>query len=433
MMTSRRIVGFLMTSGSSESATPVTPATLAPSPIAFHYKNYLLLWLGRLFSSFAVQIVVVAVGWHIYDLTRDPFNLGLIGLIQFLPSAVLVLVTGAVADRVDRRKILAICLAIEAIGAAILLMLVLDGSTEIWPIYATLLLFGIGRAFFAPAAPALVPSLVPPQALANAITWASSAWQLATIVGPVVGGLLYGVSPEVAYTTAFVLLFLSTILVCFISVAHKPRPSEKAGWANVLAGLHYIRREKVVLGAISLDLFAVILGGATALLPAVARDVLDVGPWGLGLLRAGPGIGAIAMATLLSVFPIKDHAGRLMFACVALFGIGTIAFGLSTVVWVSIVALIIMGAADMVSVVVRETLLQLWTPDAMRGRVYAVNMVFVGASNELGEFRAGISASLIGVMPAIIFGGVGTVVVAALWAFWFPELREARKLDAPKA
>jgi MFS family permease len=413
--------------GGDSSARP------ALSRSAFAYRAYLLFWLGRLFISFAVQIVAVAVGWEVYDLTRDPFHLGLIGLVQFLPAALLVLVTGAVADRFRRRNIMVVCVAVEIGAAAALLAISIIGPTALWPIYAALVALGVARAFYGPAASALVPRLVPREALANAITWASSAWQVATIVGPVLGGLLYGLGAPVAYGTALGMLIAAGVSIFLLRVeghvAPAPAVAERR-WDTLAAGFRYVWREPVVLGAISLDLFAVLLGGATALLPAVARDVLEVGPWGLGMLRAAPGVGALLMAAYLSVRPISDHAGRVMFIGVAIFGLSTVVFGLSTTAWLSIAALFVMGASDMVSVTVRETLMQLWTPDAVRGRVNAVNSVFVGASNELGEFRAGMMATLIGVMPAIAFGGIGTIAVAALWSRWFPQLREARKLDA---
>lgn len=403
---------------------PPAPA----SPIAFRHRNFVLFWTARLCATFAVQVVSVAVGWQVYDLTRDPFDLGLVGLVQFAPAFALVLVTGPAADRFPRRIIMGLCVALEAVGALALVGLTLGGNADTGPIFAALFAFGVARAFFGPASAALIPSLVPKEALANAITWASSSWQFASIVGPVAGGLLYGFSPQAAYMGAAVLLGVGLGAIALLRV-DQPRRTLDSSWRTLVAGFAYVAKEKIVLGAISLDLFAVLLGGAVALMPAVARDVLDVGPWGLGLLRAAPGVGAIAMAVLLSVAPIRDHAGRIMFACVGLFGLATAVFGLSETVWLSVAALGVMGAADMVSVTIRETLLQLWTPDEVRGRVNAVNMLFIGASNELGEFRTGAMASVIGVMPAIVAGGVGAMAVAGLWAWWFPGLRTARSLE----
>ncbi|KXF79594.1 MFS transporter [Paramesorhizobium deserti] len=396
---------------------------------AFRHSSFAKYWLSRFASAFATQIVSVAVGWQIYDLTRDPFDLGLVGLVQFLPALLLVLVTGAASDRFGRRLIMGTTLAIEAAAAAFLLFLTLSGLFAPLTVFATLAAFGVARAFLGPAAASLVVNLVPTETFANAVSWNASAWQIATIIGPVAGGLLYGISPVVAYTVATLLLALSAILIFAIPKPHQHTPSEKPSLETMLAGFRYIWKEKVVLGAISLDLFAVLLGGAVALLPVYARDILELGPWGLGMLRGAPGVGAILTAVWLTGHPVRDHAGIIMFVCVGLFGLFTILFGVSTVAWLSIAALALLGAADMVSVYIRETLMQLWTPDHVRGRVNAVNMVFIGASNELGEFRAGFMAALIGTVPAVVFGGVGSVAVAALWAYWFPQLRKARHLQ----
>jgi MFS family permease len=395
---------------------------------ALQHPPFQRYWAARLAASFATQVQVVAVGWQVYDLTRNPLDLGFVGLSQFLPSLVLVLVTGIAADRFRRRTIMSICLIAEALCALGLLFFTLSGTTNVGVVFAILVAFGVARAFFGPAQQSLLPNIVPPEILSNAIAMNSLSWQAATIVGPVAGGLLYGVAPEAAYGLTVALMGSAAILVYFIPRTQRKTVPEPATWATIAAGFNYIWREKIVLGAISLDLFAVLLGGATALLPVYARDILDVGPWGLGLLRSGPAVGAIGVALYLTVRPIRDHAGFWMFVCVALFGLFTIVFGLSTMVPVSVAALMIMGGADMVSVYVRETLIQLWTPDHVRGRVNAVNMVFVGASNELGEFRAGVSAAIFGTVAAVAIGGVGTMAVASLWARWFPDLRRARHL-----
>lgn len=403
----------------------------APDPrfAAFRHGAFLRYWAARFLATFATQIVSVAVGWQVYDLTRDPFDLGLVGIIQFAPALLLVLVTGTVADRVGRRAVMGLAAGLEAACAAALLALTLSGAVTAGAIFAVLAVFGVARAFFGPAAASLVANLVPPRDFANAVAWNSSAWQTATIVGPVAGGLLYGVAAESAYLVAGLLMLGSAGLALSIPRPAQKTETEKLSAETILAGFRYIRREKVVLGAISLDLFAVLLGGAVALLPVYARDILELGPWGLGLLRAAPGVGAVVVALWLAGHPLRDHAGLLMFVFVALFGVFTVVFGVSRLPWLSIAALAGLGAADMVSVYVRETLIQLWTPDRLRGRVNAVNMVFVGASNELGEFRAGTMAAVIGTVPAVVFGGVGAVAVAGIWAWLFPELRRARHLD----
>ena len=396
---------------------------------AFAIPAFRYYWVGRFASVFAVQVTSVAVGWQVYDITRDPLDLGLVGLIQFLPSPLLVLVTGQAADRFGRRNIMAATIAVEALCVATLAWLAFRGLDSVTPIFAILLVFGIARAFYGPAANSLIANLVPRDQLAGAVALNTASWQTATIVGPVAGGLLYGIAAPAAYGGALGLLVLATILVLMV-----PRPKTrdlppKLDWSTVLAGFRYIGSNRVVLGAISLDLFAVLLGGATALLPVYARDILELGPWGLGMLRAAPGVGAISVALYLAGHPIRDRAGTLLFVFVAAFGFSTAMFGLSTIVWLSIAALVLVGATDMVSVYVRETLIQVWTPDAVRGRVNAVNMVFVGASNELGEFRAGVMAAWTSAVFAVTFGGVGTMAVAGLWARWFPELRGIQTLD----
>ena len=395
----------------------------------FRHQSFLRYWLARFFSTFSVQIVSVAVGWQLYDLTRDPFDLGLVGLIQFAPSLLLVLVTGAVADRFGRRMIMGISALLECVCALAILYLTIVGLTSPFPVFVVLFLFGIARAFFAPASAALLANVVPEKDFANAVAWNSSAWQTASIAGPAAGGILYGLSATTAYGVAAFMMLLSGLLAFMIPKPAQHSEVERPSLQTLFAGFRYIYNEKIVFGAISLDLFAVLLGGAVALLPVYARDILELGPDGLGMLRAAPGIGAVLMAVWLSGGPIRDHAGMVMFVFVALFGVFTSVFGASNIAWLSILALGLAGAADMVSVYVRETLIQIWTPDRLRGRVNAVNMVFVGASNELGEFRAGSMAALIGTVPAVVFGGIGTVGVAIVWALMFPALRKARHLD----
>ncbi len=395
---------------------------------AFRHRAFLSYWAARFLTNFATQIVSVAVGWQMYDLTRDPFDLGLVGIVQFLPSLLLVLVTGVVADRFGRRLIMTVAVIIEAACALALLLLALRGLSGPGPIFIVLAMFGIARAFFGPAAASLFANLVPPEDFANAIAWNSSAWQTATILGPVAGGLLYGLSAEASYGTATVLMLVAGVLIFTIPRPAQRSETDKPTMQTLFAGFGYIWGEKVVLGAISLDLFAVLLSGASALLPIYARDILELGPWGLGLLRSAPGVGAICVAVWLAGHPIRNHAGVIMLGFVAAFGAFTVLFGLSTITWLSIVALALLGATDMFSVYIRETLIQLWTPDQVRGRVNAVNQVFVGASNELGEFRAGTMAALIGTVPAVVIGGVGAIVVAGLWATLFPQLRKINHL-----
>ncbi|MDP2121461.1 MAG: MFS transporter [Hoeflea sp.] len=406
----------------------------APAPAddkyaAFRHRAFALYFISRFLSTFGLQIVSVAVGWQIYDLTRDPFDLGLVGLIQFLPALVLILFTGAAADRYGRRTIMLVCEIIIGLAAAALVYFAWRGLTTPLPIFAVLLVIGIARAFFAPASQSLAPNLVPARDLPNAIAWNSTSWQTATIVGPVAGGLLYGLGPTAPYLTAFGFLMASIFAITLVPQPAQRNRGQAQSWQTLMAGFSYVRNQKIVLGAISLDMFAVLLGGAIALMPVFARDVLELGPWGLGLLRASPGIGAIGMAIYLASRPVRRHAGRAMFIAVGVFGAATMIFGLSTSLPLSMAALVTMGASDMISVYVRQSLVQLWTPDELRGRVSAVNMVFIGASNELGEFRAGVMASLIGPVAAVVIGGAGTLAVAVAWSLGFPQLRQIQSLD----
>ena len=410
----------------------MTPSDDAPAPSAraFSYASYRYFWITTLAASFAAQIMSVSVGWQVYDITRNPFFLGLVGLAQFLPALLLVLVTGLAADKFPRRRIMQISLAIEVGCATVLLFFAsITGHHEIWPIYLVLVTLGTARAFVGPAGASLAPNLVPAPALANAVAMNATAWQLAGIIGPVAGGLLYGISPWVAYGSAGTLAAIALISISQVKApAQKPHQQETS-IGTLLAGFRYIWREKVVLGAISLDLFAVLMGGAVALMPVFARDILETGPWGLGLLRAAPGIGAIGTALFLARFPVRDNAGITLFVFVAGFGFFTMLFGLSSSIWFSVPLLALIGACDMVSVSIRETIMQLWTPDSVRGRVNAVNSVFIGASNELGEFRAGMMATVIGAQAAVALGGAATVAVAGIWSQIFPGIRRQRSLD----
>ena len=397
--------------------------------MAFHYRSYRLFWFASAAGSFAANIISVSVGWYIYDITRNPLYLGFVGLAQFLPALLLVLVTGLAADTFPRRVIMSVCLGVELLSTGVLLLVAAGHIMEIWPIYFALVIIGLGRAFMSPASSSLAPNLVPPEALSNALSLNATAWQSANIIGPAVGGLLYGISAGTAFGAAVVLIATAAVLILFIPRPPQKKRSQATTTQTLLAGFHFIWTEKVVLGAVSLDMFAVLLGGAVALLPVYARDILDVGPWGLGLLRSAPGVGAIGVALILQRFPVRDHAGVILLVAVGLFGAFTVVFGFSTITWLSIAALMLMGAFDMISVVLRETLIQLRTPDEVRGRVSAVNMLFVGASNELGEFRAGLVAAKWGTIFAVTIGGFGTMAVAGLWSVVFPGIRKQRRID----
>ena len=395
---------------------------------AFRFPSYTRYFISRFFTSFSTQVLSVAIGWQIYDETRNPIWLGWIGLVQFLPALGLVVVTGNVADRLGRRFVMACAMLLMMACAAAILYLALTGQFAPVPVLSVLTVFGVARAFYGPASSSLVANLVPKEAFPNAVGWMSSSWQLASIAGPVAGGLLAGISPAFAYGTAMSLLTVGAVLILTL-----PKPDQRiertpTTLSTLLGGFSYIWKEKIVLGAITLDLFAVLLGGAVALLPVYARDILDVGEAGLGLLRAAPGVGAIIAIVLITAFPIRDYAGWILLVSVALFGLATAVFGASTLAWLSILALMLVGAFDMVSVYIRDILVQIWTPDQVRGRVNAVNSIFVGASNELGETRAGFMAAALGPVFTVVAGGIAAVGVAGLSAFLFPKLRDARKL-----
>jgi MFS family permease len=390
--------------------------------------SFLRFWAGRLAGTLANQMLMVAVGWQMYDLTHSAWSLGLVGLFQFIPALALALVSGHLADRYDRRHIVAAAFLMQLLAALLLLL----ATHERWItrdlILMVSLLLGVARSFQMTAQQALTPLLVPPAMLARALAFSSSGMQAAIIGGPALGGFLYAAGAGVVYLVCAALFVLGSALVWSARYEHKPGPREPVTMDTLLAGVRFIRARPVVLGAVSLDLFAVLLGGATALLPIFARDILHVGPEGLGLLRGAPAVGALAMSLALTRWTITRHAGKILFGCVALFGVTTIVFGVSHWFWLSMVALFINGAADMISVVVRQTLVQLDTPDAMRGRVSAVNSIFIGASNQLGEFESGATAALLGPVGAVVMGGVGTLAVVGLWMRWFPPLRERERL-----
>ena len=395
------------------------------------HRPFALFWTARVMSSVAFQMMSVAIGWQVYSITHSAYALGLVGLAQFLPMFVLTLVVGHVADRYDRRTIAYVCQSIEGIAALVLCLGAWHGWHDVAPIYAIAAITGAARAFESPSMAALLPNLVARNQLQHASAWSTSANQTAQILGPAMGGVLYGLGALTVYGAVTVAFLVAACAVGAIKIDEAVRMRAPLSLEALFSGIGFIRGKPVILGALSLDLFAVLLGGATALMPIYARDILTLGPWGLGLLRAAPGLGAIVMAIFLAAYPLKHRAGIYMFIGVALFGLGTIVFGISTNTEVSIAALALMGASDMVSVYVRESLIALWTPDQLRGRVNAVNMVFVGASNELGEFRAGTMASIFGAVPAVVIGGIGTLAVAAIWASSFPKLRRIDTLDAP--
>lgn len=390
---------------------------------ALRHRNFRLFLAARFAATLAVQMQGVAVGWQVYSLSGNPLDLGLIGLAQFLPFSVLVLLAGQIADRANRRLILFGCYAVECLCAVLLLHFTLSGLAAAWPVFAVMALYGAARAFMMPTGQALLPNLVSEAHFANAVALSSSSFQAATLTGPTLGGLLYLLGPDVVYFSVACLLLLSQVLVLSIRIVHKAASAQPATWHTFLEGLRFVWAKPIVLGAISLDLFAVLFGGATALLPAVASDILHVGPTGLGLLRTAPGLGAALTALALAYFPISRQVGRWMFGGVVLFGVATVLFGLSQDFYLSLAALTLLGIGDMVSVYIRQMLVQLETPDAIRGRVSAVNSVFIGASNELGEFESGLAAAWLGVAPAVIAGGAATLLVAALWMRGFPALR----------
>jgi len=401
---------------------------------AMHYAAFRHYWVARAMSSFAIQITSVSVGWMIYDITRSAFMLGLVGLVQFLPSLLLILITGQTADRYPRRNIMISCSLLEALSIILILSFFITGNISPLPIFLALGLFGISRAFFGPAVQALMANVVPPIALPSAISWSTSVWQIGTIAGPAVGGLLYGLGAEAAFGMALALFFLAALFSRLVprGIVAPTSDMGRSKLQEAFSGFDFVRSQPIILGAISLDLFVVLLGGATALLPVVAVEILQAGPWALGLLRASAGVGGIGMGLWLAQFPIRRRTGPILLVSTAVFGLATIAFGLSHSIALSIVSLIIIGASDMISVYVRSSVIQLLTPDHIRGRVSALNMIFIGASNELGEFRAGSVASLTGTITAIVIGGIGSIAVAGLWGRFFPALRQLGALDQVK-
>src|ERR1700680_3891767 len=377
----------------------------------------------------------IAVAWQIYGITHRPLDLGLVGLAQFAPAMLLFLAAGHTADRVPRKRIIQACYVGFSVCSVLLLALSLHGLSSVWPIYSVVLGMGVVRAFNGPASSAFLPVLVPQEHFPNAVTWSSSIYQKATMPGPIAGGMIYGIAstPVPIYCCARVVFGMALLLMAKIRLRASAMPLRSASLATLLEGFRYIWRSKLILGSISLDLFAVLLGGAGALLPVYAREILNVGASGLGLLRSAPALGAVLMAITVAHFPLRRRAGLTMMCCVFGFGVLTIVFGISRSFVMSLAALVLLGACDMISVIVRQTLVQISTPDQMRGRVSAVSGIFIGASNELGGFESGVTAQWFGTVPAVVLGGIGTIVIVVLWSWLFPALRRADRLGTERA
>lgn len=395
------------------------------------HRNFAFYLAARILATMAVQMQSVAIGWQVYAMTGDVFDLGMIGLAQFAPFFALILLAGHAADRFPRRSIILLCFAAQWICAALLLAFTFVGLKVVWPIFLVLVLYGSARAYMMPASQAILINMVPPESFSKAVAISSSSFHVAVIAGPALGGLLYLYGPTVVYSVVVAMLLMAIVLMSGARTGPQPMNREPVTWHSVFEGLRFVWSRPVILGAISLDLFAVLFGGATALLPAIAQDILHVGPTGLGLLRAAPGVGAALCSIALTFRPITRRVGLWMFSGVAVFGLGTIVLGTTGSLWLALAALFLMGVGDMVSVFIRHLLVQYETPDAIRGRVSAVNSVFIGASNELGEFESGITAGWFGLVPAIIFGGAMTLAVTFGWSFLFPVLRKMDKFPEP--
>ena len=399
---------------------------------AFTHPGFVLFEVARFLIVSAVEMQAVAVGWQVYEITKRPLDLGYVGLAQFLPGSLLFPLSGHAADRFERRSVLSACYAGYAVCFALLLVLSQRSGSSIVAIYVVLIMIGVVRSFNGPASRSILPQLVAEEHFANAVAWNATIFQAATILGPSFGGLVYAGfhGPSAVYVFAMVTAIGATVTTFRIKPEVSPRQREPMSLKTLFAGLHFIWNKKLILGAISLDLFAVMLGGAVALLPVYAREILHTGPWGLGLLRTAPGVGAALMAIALAHWPLRGRSGVTLLWAVAGFGVFTIIFGLSRSLTLSLIALVLAGASDMISVIIRATLTLLATPDEMRGRVTAVDMIFIGTSNEFGQFESGVTAQWFGTVPAVVLGGVGTLVVIALWAWRFPELRQAGELHS---
>lgn len=393
-----------------------------------HHRPFLAFWLARVFTASGFQMLTVAIGWHLYQLTGNVLDLGLVGLVEFAPRVLFMLHTGHVADRYDRRKVAALCQSLQGLIALALAVGSATDNVTRELIFALAFLLGASRSFEMPATQALLPNVVPAGLFPRAVAASASATQSATIVAPAVGGFLYAFGSMWVYGPTVALYAIACVLTLSLQARGQVAQRGRASIESLLAGIRFIRSRPDILGAISLDLFAVLLGGATALLPVFAKDILLTGPMGLGLLRSAPAVGALLMSLWLARFPFQRNVGRTMFTAVGMFGVATIAFGLSTSFWFSLAVLVVLGAADMISMVIRSSFVQLETPDEMRGRVSAVNGLFIGASNQLGEFESGVTAHWFGTVPAVVLGGVGTLVVTGVWIKLFPTLAKRDRL-----
>jgi MFS family permease len=396
---------------------------------AFRHRDFALFWSSLVTEALALQMAFVAIGWQVYAVRQNPLDLGLVGLAEFLPLPLLALPAGHLADRLPRRRLLVVMLLLNLVVLSGLLAVTVAGASKVWPFFVLAFMQGVGSAIGAPAGRSLTPSLVPEEILVSALAQRSIAFQGSAVVGPAIGGILFAIQPELVYVVALVLAIVALGCVFAMRSGRLPVSDGAAGIGEVLAGVRLIRRTNVLLGAISLDLFAVLLGGAVALLPVFARDILEVGPTGLGFLRAAPAVGSLLCAAFIARYPIQRQAGPKLFVVVAGFGVCMVVFGLSRTMWLSMLALALGAAFDTVSVVLRSTILPLVTPDELRGRVTAVEMVFISASNELGAFESGVAAALIGAVPAVVLGGIATIVVAGAWWKLFPALADVDRLD----
>lgn len=415
----------------STAGPAAAPSSRITPLAALRHREYAVFAVARLCTTLSWQILGAAVGWQVWQLTHNPLSLAFVGLVQFLPFVLLVLPAGQIADRTDRRLVLICAYSVEALCSALLLWYTLSGASAVWPVLVAMTLFGAGRAFWMPAGQAITPNLVPPEAFPSAVAVNATLFQTGVIAGPALGGLLLVWGPQAAYTATLSLLLFAVMLMTTMKPVRAEIPAGEFKLSDVLEGIRFVFRRRTVLGAISLDLFAVLFGGATAMMPIYASDVLHVSPLGYGVLRSAPGVGAALMAAVLAFSPLTRHVGRWMFSGVALFGVSTIVFGVSRIYWVSLIALFLLGLGDMISVFVRQLLVQLETPDAIRGRVSAVSSMFIGASNELGEFESGLAARALGLVPSVLLGGIATLVVVLAYMKIFPELR---RMDSfPKA